>query len=80
MRSVDNRHAATMVRVHSLAVAALMAPTADLSPGADIPPAAWERVPASMRRSLARTLACIDEHAAIAPRGSSMRSVPAPRG
>jgi hypothetical protein len=71
---------ATMARCRSLAVAAMTAATAEILPGDDITPAAWERVPASLRARLAHTLAVIANSPPPPPRGQAMRSVPAPRG
>jgi len=77
MKRHDPSYAAMMDRVHSLAVAAMMAATANICPGSDITPAAWEDVPGPLRGRLARALESISEHDAEASAAARARSTPA---
>lgn len=78
MKRLNDDGRAMMARVHSLAVVAMDAAAASTSPGPDIPQAKWESLPDPLRRRLARTLACISEHDATAPRATAVRSECAP--
>jgi hypothetical protein len=80
MKRLDNDARATMARVHSLAVAAMNAATADTSPGPDIPADKWAAIPDSLRRRLGRTLDILAVCPPPPPRASAGRSVPAPGG
>ena len=53
---------AMMARVHSLAVAAMEAATADVSPSPEIPDALWKSIPLPVRVALRRTHDEIDKH------------------
>lgn len=80
MKKPSDDARATMSRVHALAVAAMNAATADVSPGPDIPEDKWLRCPLPLRVAMLRTFKAVETHDAAVAAAVRPGAASAPRG